>query len=448
MKDAMWSKSSWRNMPIAQKIEWPDFEHVARIESKLTKLPALVFAQETRSLQRLLASAAKGEVFILQCGDCAEDFDRCSGPRIHRLLRVILQMATVLSYAGGKRVVGVGRMAGQYAKPRSNQHELVDGTLLPVYRGDMINGAEPNIDARTPNPDRMLQGYFHSVATLNLVRAFTTGGYASLEHVLEWHLADSSTIQEHDRYLPLAREIERALRFLRAQGVDNRMQELKELKFYASHEALLLEYEESLTRVDTLTGEWYDTSAHFLWIGERTRQPDGAHVEFLRGVRNPIGVKIGPNFNGDDVLRLLQRLNPDNIGGRVSLITRFGARQADVELPRLIALINQSGCDVVWICDPMHGNTIATTSNRKTRRLTDILEELNTFFAVHSDMGTQAGGIHLELTGERVTECLGGSRDISEESLMENYETLCDPRLNSEQSLELAFEIASILERR
>ncbi len=446
MKRSHWSTSSWRSFPINQKVEWPNPSHTVNVMTQLATLPALVFAEETRSLQRHLSQAAAGESFILQCGDCAEDFERCNGPRIHRLLRVILQMATVLSYAGGKKVVGIGRMAGQYAKPRSNTHELVDGIPIPVYRGDMINGPEANAEARTPNPDRMLQAYFRSVATLNLVRAFTTGGYASLENVLEWHTASTTSIPLSDQYLPLAKEIERAVRFLKAQGTEIGMRDLRESKIYASHEALLLEYEQALTRVDTLTGDWYDTSAHFLWVGERTRQPEGAHVEFLSGVNNPLGVKVGPNFCNDDIARVIGKLNPDNTSGRISLITRFGASRISDEMPKLIDLVQKEGFHVVWICDPMHGNTVAAGHNRKTRHMTDILSEIKTFFDVHANCNTNAGGIHLELTGEDVTECLGGSRNISEDTLFENYETLCDPRLNASQSLELAFEIASILE--
>jgi 3-deoxy-7-phosphoheptulonate synthase len=446
MNSLDWSTSSWRNFPVSQKVDWPNLNHTAGVMTQLANLPALVFAEETRSLQRHLSQAAVGESFILQCGDCAEDFERCNGPRIHRLLRVILQMATVLSYAGGKKVVGVGRMAGQYAKPRSNTFEIIDGIPIPVYRGDMINGPEATVDARTPNPDRMLQAYFRSVATLNLVRAFTTGGYASLENVLEWHTASTSAIPLSDQYLPLAKEIERAVRFLKAQGSDNGMRDLRESRVYASHEALLLEYEEALTRVDTLTGDWYDTSAHFLWVGERTRQPEGAHVEFLRGVNNPLGIKVGPGFCNDDIARVIDKLNPNNTVGRISLITRFGAPRIGEELPKLTQLVEKEGFNVVWICDPMHGNTVSTNDNRKTRRMTDMLSEIKTFFDVHACGKTHAGGIHLELTGEDVTECLGGSQNIEEETLFENYQTLCDPRLNANQSLELAFEIASILE--
>ena len=445
LNNSSWAKSSWRGFPVAQKIAWPDLQRCKEIEAELSELPALVFAEETRTLMASLAKAARGDAFVLQCGDCAEEFARCSGKRVHNLLRVILQMATVLSYAGGKRVVGIGRIAGQYAKPRSNEFEIVDGAPLPVYRGDMVNSTAPNVVDRTPRPERMLDAYFRSAATLNLVRAFVTGGYASIRNVLEWQTGNVGSVVSDQEYLPLASEIERALRFLDAQGLNTEIIGLSDQRFYASHEALVLEYEEALTRIDTLTGQWYDTSAHFLWLGERTRQPDGAHCEFLSGIGNPLGIKVGPSFDSDDVIRVIEKLNPSNMPGKISIISRFGAGKVQEELPRLIGIITREGRDVVWICDPMHGNTVMSESLRKTRRFEDILLEIHDFFEIHTSLGSIPGGIHLELTGEHVTECVGGRNEILDHQLNQQYETLCDPRLNAEQSLELAFRVADML---
>jgi 3-deoxy-7-phosphoheptulonate synthase len=440
-----WQKTSWRAFPMKQKTPWPDETACAAVLEKISCLPALVFAGETRLLKAQLAEAARGDAFVLQCGDCAEEFSRCHGPRIHALIKVILQMSTVLSYAGGKRLVNLGRIAGQYAKPRSSDTEVVDGVTLASYRGDMVNGNAPTPEARTPDPQRLLEGYFRSVATLNLIRAFTTGGYASLENIRQWHSDFRSTMAPNSKYAALADEIGRAIRFLKAMGVNPHMPQLDQLTMFASHEALLLEYEEALTRVDTTTGKWYDTSAHFLWIGDRTRQSDGAHIEFASGINNPVGVKLGPSAEVDDVLRLVRKLDPENEPGRLTLITRFGSRDIGRLLPRLLRKIKEEGRAVVWLCDPMHANTYKNSSGRKTRNFDEILTETKSFFEIHKSEGTPAGGVHLELTGDNVTECVGGARALHDDDLSQNYQTTCDPRLNAEQAVELAFEISSLL---
>lgn len=412
---------------------------------KVSELPSLVFAGETRALKGALAQAVQGEAFVLQCGDCSEDFSRCTGPRIHALLKVILQMSIVLAYSGEKRVVNIGRIAGQYAKPRSSDIECVGGMNLPSYRGDMVNSPEATPEARTPDPSRILEGYFRATATLNLVRAFTRGGYAALDKVEAWHNDFLDAFPANPQYEQLVNGIRKAINFSAAIGLDIRAPQTNQIALYTSHEALLLGYEEALTRIDTTTGDWYDTSAHMLWIGDRTRQPDGAHVEFLRGVGNPLGMKVGAAHVVDDIKRIVERLNPNNEPGRMSLITRFGADAVDSCLPPLARELRREGMNVVWLCDPMHGNTYTVDSARKSRRFDDIILELRRYFDIHRAEGTVPGGVHLELTGDKVTECTGGRRNLHDQDLHANYQTNCDPRLNAEQAVELAFEIAGIL---
>lgn len=440
-----WSKSSWRSRPIRQQPSWPDPSVCADIVAQISRLPALVFAGESRALQTQLARAARGEAFVLQCGDCAEEFSRCHGPQIHNLLKVILQMSIVLVYAVGREIVHIGRIAGQYAKPRSSDVEKVDGRELPVYRGDMINGPEPTVAARLHDPRRMLEGYFRAAATLNLVRAFTRGGYAALDQAYAWHQDFLGAFPANAKYQTLSKGLRKAIRFMSAIGLDNHAPQLNEFTLYTSHEALLLEYEEAMTRIDTTTGRWYNTSANMLWVGDRTRQSDGAHIEFLRGVNNPVGMKIGPEYDLDDIKRIAETLNPRNEPGRLSLITRFGQERIRALLPPLLRELGKEGFQVVWICDPMHGNTRRTPDGRKTRSLAHILGELGAFFDVHRECRSVAGGVHLELTGDHVAECTGGSQQILAGAASEGYRSLCDPRLNAGQAVELAFELAEML---
>ncbi len=441
-----WSPSSWRQCPAAQQPSWPDAAALDSTVRQLRLLPALVFAGETRKLKDGLAEAARGRALVLQAGDCAEEFSRCNGPSIHALLRVILQMAIVLAYAGERRVIKIGRLAGQYAKPRSSDVELVDGLMLPSYRGDMVNRPERTLEARVPDPVRMLDGYFRSTATLNLIRAFTSGGYGSLERVYAW--STESKDQEFVgavRYEALVAGIRKAMDFMRAIGVGDSSPIIEQTVLYTSHEALLLDYEEAMTRVDTTTGDWYDTSAHMLWIGDRTRQPGGAHVELLRGVCNPIGLKVGPTVDLDELVRVILSLNPDNQPGRISLIARLGSERVHTMLPPLVKRIQAEGLLVTWLCDPMHGNTFTTVGGRKSRNYDDIVSEIRTFWQVHRAEGSVPAGVHLELTGDPVTECVGGAQRLGPSDLSKNYQTVCDPRLNSEQAVELAFELAEII---
>jgi len=440
-----WTKTSWRSFPIKQQPVWPDADIRDDVLQKIARLPSLVFAGETRSLKKSLAEASKGRAFVLQAGDCAENFSRCHGPLIHNLLKVILQMSIILTYAGEKKVVKIGRLAGQYAKPRSSETETIGDLVLPSYRGDMINSPEPTLEARTPDPKRILEGYYRATATLNLVRAFTSGGYAALEHAHSWSEASFKSFPQNQNYEELVKGIKKAINFMTAIGIDSNSPQLNQVTLYTSHEALLLEYEEALTRIDTTTGDWYDTSANMLWIGDRTRQPDGAHVEFLRGVCNPIGVKIGPDYNIDDIKQVAQILNPDNEPGRLSFITRFGADKINILLPPLLRAIKKEGLKIVWICDPMHGNTYTNENSQKTRKYQDIIKEIKNFWSIHQAEGTVAGGVHLELTGDNVTECIGGNRHLIDKDLQLNYQTSCDPRLNAEQAVELAFEIAETI---
>lgn len=445
MENPIWSKNSWRSFPIKQQPIWPDSRECEDILDKLANLPALVFAGESRNLKQQLSEVLEGKAFVLQAGDCSEDFSRCNGPRIHDLLKVILQMSIILAYSGEKKVVKIGRIAGQYAKPRSFDSEIIEGIELPSYRGDMINSPEPTLLARIPDAKRMLEGYFRSTSTLNLIRAFTRGGYASLDHVHSWSEANLSSFSASQKYEEIDKGIRKAINFTKALGLDTSVPQLNEVNLYTSHEALLLEYEEAFTRIDTTSGLWYDTSAHFLWLGDRTRQYDGAHIEFLRGINNPIGMKIGPNHNIDEIKRIILRLNPINDAGRLTLITRFGSKNIEAMLPTLIREINNEGMKVVWCCDPMHGNTYTNSQAQKTRLFEDILDEISTFWQIHRAEGSIAGGVHLELTGDNVTECIGGNRKLLDKDLLINYQSNCDPRLNAEQAVELAFEIANIL---
>jgi len=398
-------------------------------------------------LQRALADVGKGEAFVLQAGDCAESFRDFSADSIRDKLKVILQMAVVLTYAAGLPVVKVGRIAGQFAKPRSNPNETLNGLELPSFRGHAINDNVFEAEARRADPTRMLRAYHQSAATLNLIRAFTKGGFADLREIHTWNQKFVAASKQGRRYEEIARQIDRALAFMAACGIDlGADSALHEVDFYTSHEALLLPYEEALTRKDSLTGDWYDCSAHLLWIGERTRQADGAHVEFLSGVKNPVGVKLGPSVTTDEVLELCSKLNPDDEPGRLTLITRLGSGRVEETLPALIRAVKHAGHEVVWICDPMHGNTFTTGSGVKTRRLDDVLTEIKAFFMVHQQEGTVPGGVHLELTAEDVTECLGGAEEVLDAHLADRYEALCDPRLNARQSLDLAFQVGEMLQ--
>lgn len=441
---APWSKESWQNFEVLQQPNWPDKAEYQKAVATISKLPPLVFAGEIRNLKKDLAAASEGKAFLLQGGDCSEDFHNCTAPVIRETLKVILQMAIVLSYAGGKPVIKVGRMAGQYAKPRSADLETIDGVSLPSYRGDMVNSPEFTKKARRPDAQRMVQGYHLSAATMNILRAFTRGGYASVQRVHAWNqeFVKASPMGRH--YERLAKSIQQALNFMQVVGIDVDIPQLNQAAFYTSHEALLLGYEEALTRQDSITGDWYDCSAHMVWIGDRTRQLDGAHVEFLSGVLNPIGMKVGPKHDLDTICRLLDKLNPENEAGRITLITRFG-ESIDKHLPGLIRRIKQEGYKVVWSCDPMHGNTYTAETGHKTRNFNDILQEIQCFFEMHWAEGSVPGGVHFEMTGQNVTECTGGGRNLVAQNLTENYLTNCDPRLNAEQSLELAFQISEMI---
>lgn len=441
-----WAPDSWRAFPARQQPSWPDEGALKAALSELAAQPPLVFAGESRELRAQLAKVAAGEAFLLQGGDCAETFSAFSADAIRDKLKIILQMAAVLTYGAQLPVVKLGRIAGQFAKPRSADTEMVGDARLPSYRGDAVNALEATADARRPDPSRLVRCYQQSATTLNLLRAFTAGGFAHLEKVHVWNQEFVAGSPQGRRYATIADEITRALAFLRACGVDvTKDPTFQTVEFWTSHEALLLGYEEALTRRDSLTGQWYDCSANMLWVGERTRDPDGAHVHFLSGVQNPIGVKLGPSTTVDDVEALAARLNPDGIPGRLTLITRMGVDAVEHALPPLVRGVRDLGLPVVWSCDPMHGNTFTSEAGFKTRRFTDVLGELRTFFAVHRAEGTVPGGVHIELTGEDVTECLGGAQEIADLDLATRYETACDPRLNNQQSLELAFQVAEML---
>lgn len=440
-----WSKSSWKNFTALQQPNWPDEAALERVMADLSTLPPLVFAGEIRSLKEMLAKAVTGDAFLLQGGDCSENFSQVTAPNIRETLKVLLQMSIVLTYAGGKPVIKVGRIAGQFAKPRSADMETRDGLQFPSYRGDMVNKAEFSLEARTPNPKYMLKGYNMAASTLNLLRAFTRGGYGSLQRVQAWNqefVAQSPMGRSYNR---LAKQISQAIQFMETIGISSDTPQINQTQLFTSHEALLLPYEEALTRKDSITGDWYNCSAHMIWIGERTRQVDGAHVEFLRGVLNPLGVKVGPTYDIDDIKRLVVALNPENEPGRLTLITRFGLKNVEKSLPQLLREMKREGFNIVWSCDPMHANTYTAKSGHKTRNFTDILSEITCFFESHWSEGTIPGGVHLEMTGNNVTECTGGAHNIIDEELANNYMTSCDPRLNAEQSLEVAFQIADMI---
>ena len=441
-----WAPGTWREHPAAQQPAWPDLEELKRAQARLAAHPPLVFAGEARRLQEQLAAVAEGRAFLLQAGDCAESFSDVSADSIRDKLKVILQMAVVLTYATGVPVVKVGRIAGQFAKPRSQGTEEVDGVALESFRGHMVNDEAFDPDARRPDPWRLVAAYEQSVATLNLLRAFTKGGFADLSRVHAWNQEFVASSAEGRRYNRLADEIERALAFMRACGIDlEREHPLHEVDFFTSHEALVLNYEEALTRRDSLTGDWYDCSAHQLWVGERTRQRDGAHVAFAAGISNPVACKLGPAATPADAVALAARLDPDRVPGRLTFIARLGADRVEDLLGPILEAVRDAGHPVIWACDPMHGNTITTDQGRKTRRFDDIMGEIRGFFAVHRELGTWAGGVHVELTGAEVTECLGGAEAIGEGDLDANYTSICDPRLNARQSLDLAFQVSELV---
>lgn len=434
--------NTWRDLPAAQQPEYPDSEALRDVLADLASYPPLVFAGECDQLRARLGAVAKGEAFLLQGGDCAEAFDAVSAEHIRAKLKTLLQMSAVLTYAASVPVVKVGRIAGQYSKPRSKSTETRDGVTLPTYRGDSVNGFAFTEEARVPDPARLKQMYHASSSTLNLVRAFTTGGYADLRQVHAWNQDFVKSSPAGQRYEALAREIDNALNFMKACGTDPA--EFKAVEFYASHEALLLDYETALTRTDSRTGELYDTSGHMVWIGERTRQMDGAHIEFASKVRNPIGIKLGPTTAVDEALGYVDRLDPDREPGRLTFIVRMGADKVRDKLPELVEKVTASGATVAWVTDPMHGNTFEAASGHKTRRFDDVLDEVKGFFEVHKGLGTHPGGIHVELTGDDVTECVGGGHEIFVDDLHQRYETACDPRLNRSQSLDLAFLVAEM----
>ncbi|BAQ44194.1 MULTISPECIES: class II 3-deoxy-7-phosphoheptulonate synthase [Methylobacterium] len=442
-----WTPTSWRRLPIQQVPDYPDSAALSAVERQLASFPPLVFAGEARKLKQNLAKVAAGEAFLLQGGDCAESFDEHSADNIRDFFRVFLQMALVLTFAGGSPVVKVGRIAGQFAKPRSSPVETVDGVSLPSYRGDIVNGIGFSESERVPNPNRQTEAYRQSAATLNLLRAFATGGYANLENAHRWMLGFVKDSPQSSAYADLAQRMTETLDFMRAIGINPEThQEVRQTDFFTSHEALLLGYEEALTRVDSTSGDWYATSGHMLWIGDRTRQPDHAHIEFARGIKNPIGLKCGPSLKADDLIRLVDLLNPTEEAGRLTLICRFGADKVGDHLPALVRAVQREGRKVVWSCDPMHGNTV-TASGYKTRPFERVMKEIQGFFDIHQAEGTHAGGIHLEMTGKNVTECTGGARALTADDLRDRYHTYCDPRLNAEQALEVAFLTADLVKR-
>ncbi|AOW86539.1 MULTISPECIES: class II 3-deoxy-7-phosphoheptulonate synthase [Streptomyces] len=436
------AQATWRNLPAAQQPEYPDAEALRDVIAELETYPPLVFAGECDQLRARLAAVAKGEAFLLQGGDCAESFDGVSAEHIRAKLKTLLQMGAVLTYAASVPVVKVGRIAGQYSKPRSKPTETRDGVTLPTYRGDSVNGFDFTETARVPDPDRLKRMYHASASTLNLVRAFTTGGYADLRQVHAWNQDFVKSSPSGQRYEQLAREIDNALNFMRACGTDP--EEFKTVEFFSSHEALLMDYESALTRVDSRTGQLYDVSGHMVWIGERTRQLDHAHIEFASKIRNPVGVKLGPNTTAEEALQYIERLDPEREPGRLTFIVRMGADKIRDKLPELVEKVTASGATVAWITDPMHGNTYEAASGHKTRRFDDVLDEVKGFFEVHKSLGTHPGGIHVELTGDDVTECVGGGDEIFVDDLHQRYETACDPRLNRSQSLDLAFLVAEM----
>ncbi len=444
----MWTPGRWRDLPVEQQPEWPDAHALEQTLKTLSSLPPLVFAGEARSLRGALADVAAGEAFLLQAGDCAESFNDFTADAIRDKLKVILQMAVVLTYGAGVPVVKVGRIAGQFAKPRSSPTEVIDGVVLPSFRGHIVNDDAPTEAARTPDPDRLLMAYHQAASTLNLLRAFTKGGYADLSQIHTWNQEFVASSSEGRRYDAIAGEIERALRFMRACGIDLMREEtLHQVDFWTSHEALILGWEEAMTRRDSLSGLWYDTSAHMLWVGERTRRIGGAHLDFLAGIANPIGAKIGPRTTPNEVVALCDVLDPGREPGRLTVVARMGAAKVGEVLPGLLRAVRASGHPVVWQCDPMHGNTVAGPGGRKTRHFDHVLAEITGFFEICRAEGVWPGGVHVELTGDDVTECLGGAEEIFADQLSLRYTTTCDPRLNGRQSLDLAFRVAELLRR-
>ncbi len=447
-KSNNWQPDTWQQKTCLQMPKYNNKEQLDEILNFLQNMPPLVFAGESRTLKEHLANAGAGNAFILQGGDCAESFAEFHPKNIRDTFRLILQMAVILTFAARMPVIKIGRMAGQFAKPRSDDNESKNGICLPSYRGDIINSLEFDKDARKPDPNRILQAYNQATSTLNLLRSFSRGGYADLHRVKQWILDFAADSPEGEKYLDIAKRIEHALAFLTAVGVDMSSSNIvKETDFFTSHEALLLPYEQALTRTDSTTGDWYDVSAHFLWIGDRTRQVDGAHVEFLRGIKNPIGIKCGPTISKDELLKLLDILNPENDAGRITLITRFGAGNVEKHLPKLVEAVNKEDRIVTWISDPMHGNTVKSSSGYKTRKFTDIMQELKEFFQIMRASGGIPAGIHLEMTGQNVTECTGGADKITDKDLSLRYHTHCDPRLNARQSIELAFQVAEAIKK-
>ena len=442
-----WTPAGWRAKPAKHiPTDYPDPEALARVESQLRTYPPLVFAGEARNLKAQLGQVTQGKAFLLQGGDCAESFKEFHPDNIRDTFRTLMAMSVVLTFAASRPVVKLGRIAGQFAKPRSEMTETKDGVTLPSYRGDNINGMDFSLEARTPDPERLLKAYSQSAATLNLIRAFANGGYADLHNVHRWMVGFVADSPQGKRYQEMADRISEAIDFMEACGITPQsVPQVKHVDVYTSHEALLLGYEEAMTRVDSTTGEWYDTSAHFVWIGDRTRQPDGAHVEFARGIKNPIGMKCGPSLDPDELLRLIDILNPANEPGRLTLIARFGADKVEAGLPKLVRAVTKEGRAVVWSCDPMHGNTLKTGSGYKTRPFDRILAEVRAFTSILPTEGAYPGGVHVEMTGQQVTECLGGAAALKEEDLSSRYHTHCDPRLNGQQAIDLAFMIAEQL---
>ena len=441
-----WKPNSWRDKPARHIPTYSNDEELSVAREKLSNFPPLVFAGESRNLLKQLEEVAKGRAFLLQGGDCAESFSDFHPNNIRDLFKVMLQMAVVLTFGASCPVVKVGRMAGQFAKPRSQDTEIINNVELESYKGDIINGIDFDKTSRTPNPERLIQAYNQSAATLNLLRAFSQGGFANLKQIHQWNLSFVEDSQSKKKFEEMANTIDECLTFMEACGInDQNVRQMKETDFYTSHEALLLPYEESLTRIDSTTGQWYDVSAHMLWVGDRTRQLDGAHIEFVRGIQNPIGLKVGPTTDIVELLKIIEVINPDNISGRISLICRMGSDKITSILPNIISQVKKDEKNVVWVCDPMHGNTVKASSGYKTRPLINIISEIEKFFKIHRNEGTYPGGIHLEMTGQDVTECIGGMQEITEDDLKSRYHTYCDPRLNASQSLEVAFLLSEFL---
>ena len=441
-----WSKNSWKNYEAKQMSSYSDESKLNNVLDSLSSLPPLIFAGETRSLKSQIYQVQKGEAFYLQGGDCAESFNELNPNTIRDTFKLILQMAVVLTYATNTPVVKLGRIGGQFAKPRSSDFEEKDGLKLPSYRGDIINSYEFTKESREPDPQRMMQAYNHSAATLNLLRAFAQGGFASLTQLNKWNLDFANNFESTQKYKSISQKIEESIKFMNACGINEKnTRELRETDFYTSHEALLLPYEEAFTRIDSTTGDWYNVNSHFLWVGDRTRDPDGAHIHYLSGIKNPLGLKVGPSTDIDDLKKNIEILNPENEGGRLTLIVRMGAEKIQSTFPNLLKEINKLGHNITWVCDPMHGNTSTSNSGYKTRATENILSEIKSFFEIHKSQGSIPGGVHLELTGLNVTECVGGPEDIKDENLGDRYHTFCDPRLNVNQSLELSFLLADLL---